>query len=533
MRAVALLAALLVATAQAALPWVLTPNGIDAFPPLFPIPKGFTNGTTTVAVNTTLTFNLAPISSDVEDAVIAAAQRFMTQTFAHTPNASVPSGALATVSVTIMDPSLELQLYTAENYTLNVGSDGSAAIVAQTVYGVYHALQTLSQLIGFDFDQQQYVIRHTPWTIDDAPRFPHRGVMIDSSRHFEPIATIKKVIDTLEMAKFNTLHWHIVDAISFPFQSSTFPLLGAQTSYTPQQRFTPNDVRDVVQYARARGIRVLAELDTPGHSAAMCFAYPEMCPSPLCPSTNVNNWALDITKNRTYEIIEGLLTEFASLFPEKMTHLGGDEVDFYCWSVHQDIVNWLEGRNLTFNGGFEYYLKRVQDFMWSTFPDRLVMGWQEIWTHFGTALNKKTIIQQWLPDSISLPLNVTSHGYRLVWSDSSVWYLDHIDVLWQQMYTADPCNGLPAENCDLILGGETCMWGETVDTSDILQTIWPRAAAVAERLWSPRHYNDTTAALPRMLGFRCLLNSRGIPAAPVENQAARASPPGPGSCFWQ
>jgi hexosaminidase len=358
-------------------------------------------------------------------------------------------------------------------------------------------------------------------------------VLLDTSRHFEPITTIKRVIDSIAMAKFNALHWHIVDAESFPYDSVTYPKLGRETSYAPSQRFSQADVADVVAYAKARGIRVMVELDTPGHSAAMCYAYPEICPAPFCPSANVNNWALDITKNLTYTVIEALLTEFNGLFPENMMHLGGDEVVYWCWEGHPDIMAWLADRNFTLNQGFEYYVKRVQDFVWTSFPQRMVVGWQEIWEHFGTALNKNTIIQQWLPNSIALPLNVTSHGYRLVWSDSSKWYLDHLDVVWQDMYTAEPCNGLPDANCDLILGGEAAMWGETVDTSDIMQTIWPRAAAVAERLWSPRMYNDTVAALPRMLAFRCLLNTRGIAAAPVENDVARAAPPGPGACFWQ
>jgi len=287
-----------------------------------------------------------------------------------------------------------------------------------------------------------------------------------------------------------------------------------------------------VQYAYDRGIRVMVEFDTPGHSASMCKSYPEVCPNPLCHSPNVNNWALDFTNNFTYTVVEGVLGDLTKLFPEQLMHLGGDEVDYGCWSKRPYIMDWLNYRNLTLTGGYEYYVKRVQEYVWSTFPDREVVGWQEIWEYFGTSLDKRTIVQQWLPNSTALPMNVTSHGYRLIWSDSSVWYLDHLDVTWQTMYEAEPCKALTAQECSLILGGEGCMWGETVDASDIQQTIWPRAAAIAERLWGPRGTTPQDAT-NRMFAFRCLLNERGIAAAPANNSEARMSPPNPGSCYWQ
>lgn len=104
----------------------------------------------------------------------------------------------------------------------------------------------------------------------------------------------------------------------------------------------------------------------------------------------------------------------------------------------------------------------------------------------------------------------------------------------QTMYTQEPCNGIPDTQCNtLMLGGGGCMWGETVDTSDIMQTIWPRMGAIAERLWSPRELTSADAATERYKAFRCLLNRRGIAAAPALNSGARKSPPGPGSCYAQ
>lgn len=232
---------------------------------------------------------------------------------------------------------------------------------------------------------------------------------------------------------------------------------------------------------------------------------------------------------------------------------------------------------------------------------RDVVGWEEIWDHFGTELDKSTIIHQWLPGS-KIAANATSHGYRVLWSTDGVWYLDGLGTTWQvnqsipspnspsgssvlclhasvsarvrlsvsvracvhvqvsssfrrffshpflyvyvhlffrssfhqTMYTQEPCNGIPDTQCNtLMLGGGGCMWGETVDTSDIMQTIWPRMGAIAERLWSPRELTSADAATERYKAFRCLLNRRGIAAAPALNSGARKSPPGPGSCYAQ
>ena len=497
-----------------------------AFPPMWPAPMAFTNGTSSVLVDSTkfAMTTTCKTSADLSDGFA----RFLSRAF---PHKAGPTGVpgLKSISVCLVKESEPLELYMNENYTLTITAT-SITVHCGAVYGCYHALETLSQLIWFNFDTMTYGISHVPWVITDGPRFPHRGLLIDSSRHFLPVPTIKRIIESVTYAKINAIHWHIVDAIAFPFDSPTYPQLGKMGAYSAQERFTAGDVAEVVEFARKRGIRVMVELDTPGHSGSMCYGMPSICPNPLCSSSNINNWALDNTKNLTYTVVGGVLADLAKLFPEQMTHLGGDEVDTDCWAAHPYIMEWLSQRGLSLNGGYEYYVKRVQAIAWAL--NRTVVGWQEIWEHFGTSLDKRTIIHQWLANSYSLPLNVTSHGYRLIWSDSSRWYLDHLSVTWQQMYDAEPCNNLPDANCKLILGGEGCQWGETVDTSDAEQTIWPRLGAIAERLWSPRSYTSATAE-SRFIGFRCLLNRRSVAAAPALNAVARTAPSGPGSCFDQ
>ena len=156
----------------------------------------------------------------------------------------------------------------------------------------------------------------------------------------------------------------------------------------------------------------------------------------------------------------------------------------------------------------------------------------QVFLHFGTQLSKGTIIHIWL-DHPTLA-KVVAAGYQGILSNSDSWYLDHLGTPWQTFYANEPFESItdPKQQA-LVLGGEVCMWGETVDSSDIFATIWPRAAAAAERLWSPADLTDTDAALLRLERFRCLLNTRGIGAAPTQSVNGRDAPYTPGSCYVQ
>ena len=132
-------------------------------------------------------------------------------------------------------------------------------------YGALRALETFSQLVTFDFDRGAYVVPGVPWRIHDAPRFAHRGLMIDTARHYQPLASIRKVVDSLPYAKLNVLHWHMVDTQSFPFEVKSHPKLWT-AAYAPSQRYTQADVASIVEYARLRGVRAIVEFDMPGHA---------------------------------------------------------------------------------------------------------------------------------------------------------------------------------------------------------------------------------------------------------------------------
>jgi hexosaminidase len=157
-----------------------------------------------------------------------------------------------------------------------------------------------------------------------------------------------------------------------------------------------------------------------------------------------------------------------------------------------------------------------------------------VWKHFGTELDPRTVIHAWL--STQAVIDATNAGYRAIWSVDGDYYLDALDEPWTSFYDQDPLAGVTnASAIPLVLGGEVCMWGETADGSDVQQTIWPRAAAAAERLWSYRAVTNSSdpSVVGRLQAFRCLMLERGIAAAPLTNAVARAAPAGPGSCMAQ
>lgn len=207
--------------------------------------------------------------------------------------------------------------------------------------------------------------------------------------------------------KINVIHWHLVDQQSFPFDSKKRPLLSQKGAYSPQERYTSLDVAEVVEYGRSRGVRMMVEIDGPGHAAIWCKGYPEICPSPTCLEP------LNPATNATFELLDDLLDDLtggvrgSGLFPDNIIHLGGDEVNTACYESTPSIASWLKTKGLTADGGYEYFVKQYQAIAHAKGRD--VAGWEEIWHHFGTELDKSTIIHQWLGGSTAMP-NLTSHG---------------------------------------------------------------------------------------------------------------------------
>lgn len=498
---------------------------------LWPLPSQFTFGNDTLTVDPNLSI---VFTGNVGGSVIVkeAFERYKKIIFKH-GSKSGEFFDVTQLTVIVHSDNDELQLGVDESYSLLVTKSnehsiiGEVSIEANSVYGALRGLETMSQLCIFDYGVKTVQIHKAPWFIQDKPRFAYRGLLLDTSRHYLPIEIIKQIIESMSYAKLNVLHWHIIDEESFPLEVPSYPNLW-KGSYTKWERYTVEDAYEIVDFAKMRGINVMAEVDVPGHAESWGVGYPDLWPSPSCKEP------LDVSKNYTFDVIAGILADMRKIFPFELFHLGGDEVNTTCWTTTPHIKQWLQDHNMTSKDAYEYFVLRAQEIAIS--HSWTPVNWEETFNTFPSKLNPQTVVHNWLRGDVCQ--KAVAKGFRCIYSNQGFWYLDHLDVPWDKVYYTEPLEGIKSISAQkLVLGGEACMWGETADASDVQQTIWPRAAAVAERLWSDKEAtsstNTTSAALQRLEYFRCLLTRRGVPAAPVTNFYARRPPLGPGSCYEQ
>ena len=387
-----------------------------------------------------------------------------------------------------------------ERYSLRVTPVG-VSIDAPTSLGVLRALATLEQL-PIAGKKQRYL---PEVDIQDRPRFAWRGLSLDAARHFLPVAVIKRNIDGMAAVKLNVLHWHLTDDQGFRIESKVFPRLQTVGS-TDGLYYTQAEVREVLAYAADRGIRVVPEFDVPSHTTSWIVAYPRLAsvdstyaPYQLWRTTNV---AIDPTRETTYTFLDSLLTEMTTLFPDPYFHIGGDENDGRNWRRTPRIVAYMQANKMVKADGKTvdkhqlqtYFNRRVLALLQKR--GKIMIGWDEI---LGPDLPKETVIQSWrgkkgLNDAAEL-----GHPVLL----SSGYYLD-LNYSAAAAYAADPLPPdtplTPAEQA-LVLGGEAAMWTEFADSVIIDSRIWPRAAAVAERLWSPQAITQNVADMYRRLNL--------------------------------
>ncbi|XP_055277833.1 beta-hexosaminidase subunit beta-like isoform X1 [Moschus berezovskii] len=418
------------------------------------------------------------------------------------------------VSVT-MDPECDRfpSITSDESYNLTVKGP-VATLTANRVWGVLRGLETFSQLIYQD-SYGTFIANES--NIVDSPRFPHRGILIDTARHFLPIKTILKTLDAMAFNKFNVLHWHIVDDQSFPYQSITFPELSNKGSYSLSHIYTPNDVRTVIEYARLRGIRVLPEFDSPGHTASWGKGQTDIltpCYHAREPSGTFG--PINPILDSTYSFLSKLFKEISTVFPDEFIHLGGDEVNFDCWKSNPAVLHFMKNKGFRKKFGKlqSFYMQMVLD-MISAMNKRSTV-WQEVYDDEGK-LKPGTVVQVWKMNNFYMELGkVTAAGFPVI--ISAPWYLDVISYGqdWRRYYSVEPLNFAGTlEQKKLVIGGEACLWGEYVDATNLTPRLWPRASAVGERLWSHQEVTDLEDASRRLTRHRCRMVRRGIAAQPL------------------
>jgi hexosaminidase len=388
-----------------------------------------------------------------------------------------------------------------ESYSVTV-TPTLVTIQAATVVGAFHGMETLLQLVQL----KDNAATIPAVSIQDTPRFQWRGLMIDVSRHFEPVNQIERTLDGMAMVKLNVFHWHLSDDQGFRAESKIYPKLTSLGSNG--EFYTQDEMREVVAYARARGIRVVPEFDIPGHSLSWMVGYPKLGsskgPFQLPDVAGVHDEALDPTRESTYVFLNRLIGEMAKIFPDAYFHIGGDEVNGTVWTSNPRIARFMKRK------GFEkpselqtYFSQRVVRIVEK--HRKKPVGWDEVLV---PGLPKNVMVQSWRGvDSLAAGAR---QGYTGILS--APYYLDGMKTN-EAHYLADPIPAdttLTPEQQKLILGGEVCMWAEQLNERTIDSRIWPRTAVMAERFWSPQTDRDVVSMYRRLPTVSIELEQAGL-----------------------
>ncbi|HEG1828843.1 TPA: beta-N-acetylhexosaminidase [Enterobacter cloacae] len=381
--------------------------------PLMPWPAKVERPTTQGALVLNNQLSVSVSGDDLGDAVNRLRQRIALQT-GWTLQPQADKSEKPTIRIAIAKKVKPQPLPDSdESYKLTVDANG-VDISANTRFGALRAIETLLQLVQNGTENTS-----VPWvTIEDSPRFPWRGLLLDSARHFIPLADIKRQLDGMAAAKLNVLHWHLTDDQGWRFSSKRYPKLTQLASdglfYTPEQ------MREIVRYAADRAIRVVPEIDMPGHASAIAVAYPALMSAPG-PYEMERHWGvlkpvLDPTKEATYAFADAMVSELAAIFPDPYLHIGGDEVDDSQWKANPAIQQFMRDHKLADSHALQAYFNRKLETILEK-HHRQMVGWDEI---YHPDLPKSILIQSWQgQDALG---QVAQNGYKGILSTG--FYLD-------------------------------------------------------------------------------------------------------------
>ncbi|KAL3716825.1 hypothetical protein ACJRO7_008409 [Eucalyptus globulus] len=475
------------------------------------------------------------------------------------PHANLTNGpTLQTLVVLVNDLVAPLSHGVNESYSLSIPtSGGKASLFAETVWGAMRGLETFSQLVWGKPSRVAVGVEVRDW-----PIFSYRGILLDTSRNYYKVEDILRTIGAMSANKLNVFHWHITDSQSFPLLLPSEPDLAAKGAYGSDMQYSPADVRRIVEFGLEHGVRVLPELDMPGHTGSWAEAYPEIvsCANMFWWPAG-SEWAdrlasepgtgqLNPLNPKTYQVLKNIIRDVATLFPDQFYHAGSDEIIPGCWKADPTIQAFL------LSGGTLSQL--LETFVNSTLPyilslNRTAVYWEDVLLDPIIKVDKSllptehTILQTWYngPNNTK---RIVSSGYRAIVSSSDFYYLDcgHGGFVgndsqydqppgsnqgnggswcapfktWQTIYNYDITYGLTEEETTLVLGGEVALWSEQADPTVLDARIWPRASAMAESMWSGNRDKNGmkryAEATDRLNEWRSRMVSRGIGAEPIQ-----------------
>ncbi|MDD8030542.1 MAG: family 20 glycosylhydrolase [Acidobacteriota bacterium] len=388
-----------------------------------------------------------------------------------------------------------------ESYHLEITPE-KVKLQSKTDLGLLRGLETLLQLLSVD--SQGYYFPCL--IIQDQPRFTWRGLLIDSCRHFMPLEVIKRNLLAMASVKLNVLHWHLSEDQGFRVESKTFPRLhqlGSDGMYYSQEQ-----IKEIIQFASDLGIRVMPEFDIPGHSTSWLVGYPEYASAPgpyrIERKFGVFHPAFNPANPKVYDFFDKFFREMASLFPDPYLHIGGDEVEAVHWKENPQVQAFMKKHHLSDYQALQAYFNQEILKILTRYRKKMV-GWDEI---YQPGLPKDIVIHSWRgPQAL---VDGARKGYQGILSNG--YYIDLCETA-ERHYLNDPIppgSLLTPEEKKLILGGEATMWAELVSPETVDSRIWPRTAAIAERLWSPQEVRDVDDMYERLKVISVQLEETGV-----------------------
>ncbi|ODA77962.1 hypothetical protein RJ55_06565 [Drechmeria coniospora] len=490
------------------------------------------------------------------------------------PTTAARRGAVLTaVAVDVSDWSCDLQHGVDESYNLTISASSSTIkIAAVTPWGALHAFTTLQQLVISD--GRGGLMVEQPVAVKDEPLYPYRGVMIDTARNFISVEKIKEQIDGLALSKMNILHWHITDSQSWPIQIDHYRDLLTRDAYSARETYSPAQVRDIIRYARRRAVRVVPEIDMPGHSASGWQQIDKdivTCQNswwsnddwPLHTAVQPNPGQLDVLNPATYEAVKNVYSELSRRFADDFFHVGGDELQTNCFNFSSRIRHWFaEDPSRTYFDLNQHWLDHAMPIFTSAAvtgkKDRRLIMWEDVFlsTDAGARNVSRNIIMQSWSYGVDNVKKLVRAGFDVIVSSSDFLYLDcgfggyvtndaRYNVqrnpdpntpsfnyggaggswcapykTWQRIYDYDFAANLTEAEAERVLGAVAPLWSEQVDDTVISGKMWPRAAALAELTWSGNRdpatgLKRTTTFTQRILNFREYLVANGVGATPL------------------
>ncbi|KAJ7600334.1 glycoside hydrolase family 20 protein [Mycena floridula] len=523
---------------------------------LWPVPRHLQTGTSFLQLAPAFDITVQ-ISNPPQDLLTAVEQ---TKTFIHTDKLQrLIVGRGSSDSVTVKSaptlPALTLNLLKparsiateavlpigtrSEEYSLSVPADGSPAVLsANSTLGLLRGLTTFEQL-WYDLQGVTYTNVAPVSIINDSPAFPYRGLMLDTARNFFPVPDIKRTLDAMSWVKMSTLHWHAVDSQSFPLGVAEFPELSQKGAYSADEIYSPADVQEIVTYAASRGIDVLLEIDTPGHTAVIAQSHPEHIACSLAkPWSSFANeppaGQLRLASPATVNFTAGLIAAVARTIPSKLFSTGGDELNTNCYVHDAQTQADLKASGQTLEQALNVFVQATHEALAGVGKTPVV--WEEMVLEHNLTLSVDTLVMVWISSANAAA--VAAKKFRIVHAPSDYFYLDcgagewigdtptsnsWCDPFksWQKSYTFDPLASLTTSQHSLVMGGQQLLWTEQSSPENLDSIVWPRAASSAEVFWTGPTLPDGTArnvssALPRLHDLRYRMVKRGVRAIALQ-----------------